>query len=129
MVGSMSTEQGSGKTVIVKNQKGDLPFPWSEKDPYKLPVSIDRVQKLLLASGEKAEVNSRQPVHGLNLQRLACRLGEAVGGANHRSHHEGHASHDGGARPGSGQFAACMHLCTKVSRQWSVCSMHPCARH
>lgn len=45
------SEQTSGKTVIVKNQQGDLPFPWSEKDPYKLPVSIDRVQKLLLASG------------------------------------------------------------------------------
>eukprot|EP00798_Chlamydomonas_sp_ICE-L_P011184 gene11184-18798_t len=36
-----------GKTVIVKNTEGDMPFPWSEKDPYKLPVSIDRVQKLL----------------------------------------------------------------------------------
>ncbi|KAG1672610.1 hypothetical protein FOA52_002090 [Chlamydomonas sp. UWO 241] len=45
------SQQTEGKTVIVKNQTGDLPFPWSEKDPYKLPVSIDRVQKLLLTQG------------------------------------------------------------------------------
>ncbi len=45
------TDQAGGKAVIVKNQKGDLPFPWSEKDPYKLPVSIDRVQKLMLGAG------------------------------------------------------------------------------
>jgi len=45
------SEQASGKTVIVKNQAGELPFPWSEKDPYKLPVSIDRVQRLLLSLG------------------------------------------------------------------------------
>ena len=42
-----------GKTVIVKNAPGDLPFPWSEKDPYKLPVSIERVQKMLMAAGER----------------------------------------------------------------------------
>jgi hypothetical protein len=42
------SEQASGKAVIVKNTPGEMPFPWSEKDPYKLPVSIDRVQKLLL---------------------------------------------------------------------------------
>lgn len=28
-----------------------MPFPWSEKDPYKLPVSIERVQRLLLSKG------------------------------------------------------------------------------
>ena len=39
------------KTIVVKNTPGDMPFPWSEKDPYKLPVSIDRVQKLLLSYG------------------------------------------------------------------------------
>ena len=44
-----------GKTVIVKNAPGDLPFPWSEKDPYKLPVSIERVQKMLMAAGERGE--------------------------------------------------------------------------
>ena len=44
-----------GKTVIVKNAPGDLPFPWSEKDPYKLPVSIERVQKMLMAAGERRE--------------------------------------------------------------------------
>lgn len=37
---------------MVKNTPGEMPFPWSEKDPYKLPVSIDRVQKLLLQQGE-----------------------------------------------------------------------------
>lgn len=46
-------EQAPGKTVIVKNTGSgeSMPFPWSEKDPYRLPVSIDRVQQLLLASG------------------------------------------------------------------------------
>ena len=47
------SEQAPGKTVIVKNRPaGEMPFPWSEKDPYKLPVSIDRVQKMLMNAGE-----------------------------------------------------------------------------
>lgn len=46
------SDQASGKTIIVKNKpQADMPFPWSEKDPYKLPVSIDRVQKLLMTAG------------------------------------------------------------------------------
>lgn len=45
-------EQAAGtKTVLVKTTPGDLPLPWSEKDPYKLPMSIDRVQRLLLSYG------------------------------------------------------------------------------
>jgi hypothetical protein len=49
-------QQDGGKTVLVKTS-GDqpgaegMPFPWSEKDPYKLPVSIERVQRLLLGHG------------------------------------------------------------------------------
>ncbi|GBF99524.1 transcription termination factor [Raphidocelis subcapitata] len=39
------------KTLIQKAGPGDMPFPWSEKDPYKLPVSIDRVQRMLLTLG------------------------------------------------------------------------------
>eukprot|EP00199_Chlamydomonas_sp_CCMP681_P006440 CAMPEP_0119106548 /NCGR_PEP_ID=MMETSP1180-20130426/4640_1 /TAXON_ID=3052 ORGANISM="Chlamydomonas cf sp, Strain CCMP681" /NCGR_SAMPLE_ID=MMETSP1180 /ASSEMBLY_ACC=CAM_ASM_000741 /LENGTH=218 /DNA_ID=CAMNT_0007091911 /DNA_START=90 /DNA_END=746 /DNA_ORIENTATION=+ len=39
------------KTVVVKNKTGDLPFPWSEKDPYRLPVSIERVQRMLMSKG------------------------------------------------------------------------------
>ncbi len=45
------SEQAPGKAVVVKNKSGDLPFPWSEKDPYKLPVSIERIQKLLSTEG------------------------------------------------------------------------------
>jgi len=37
--------------VIQKTTPGEMPFPWSEKDPYKLPVSIDRVQKMLITLG------------------------------------------------------------------------------
>jgi hypothetical protein len=49
-------QQEGSKTVLVKTS-GDqpgvegMPFPWSEKDPYKLPVSIERVQRLLLGHG------------------------------------------------------------------------------
>ncbi|KAF5843685.1 mitochondrial transcription termination factor [Dunaliella salina] len=47
-----AVEQSEGtRTAIIKNTEGDLPFPWSEKDPYALPVSIDRVQRLLLGLG------------------------------------------------------------------------------
>ncbi|KAI8462539.1 MAG: hypothetical protein J3K34DRAFT_447696 [Monoraphidium minutum] len=48
-----ATEQPSEgtKTLIQKAAPGDLPFPWSEKDPYKLPVSIDRVQRMLITLG------------------------------------------------------------------------------
>lgn len=54
-----ATEQPSDstKTLIQKAVPGDLPFPWSEKDPYRLPVSIDRVQRMLISLGwEKAWV-------------------------------------------------------------------------
>jgi hypothetical protein len=40
------------KTVVQKMTPGDVPFPWSEKDPFRLPVSIDRVQKMLITLGE-----------------------------------------------------------------------------
>lgn len=39
------------KTIVQKTLPGDVPFPWSEKDPYRLPVSIDRVQKMLITLG------------------------------------------------------------------------------
>lgn len=39
------------KTIVQKITPGDVPFPWSEKDPYRLPVSIDRVQKMLITLG------------------------------------------------------------------------------
>jgi hypothetical protein len=39
------------KTVVQKITPGDVPFPWSEKDPYRLPVSIDRVQRMLITLG------------------------------------------------------------------------------
>lgn len=39
------------KTVVVKNTPGELPLPWSEKDPYKLPLSIDKVQRMLHSLG------------------------------------------------------------------------------
>ncbi|PNH04516.1 hypothetical protein TSOC_009314, partial [Tetrabaena socialis] len=39
------------KTVITKNTPGELPLPWSEKDPYKLPLSIDKVQRMLMSLG------------------------------------------------------------------------------
>eukprot|EP00879_Flechtneria_rotunda_P001587 GHRR01001746.1.p1 GENE.GHRR01001746.1~~GHRR01001746.1.p1 ORF type:complete len:243 (+),score=70.72 GHRR01001746.1:169-897(+) len=39
------------KTIVQKTSRGDVPFPWSEKDPYRLPVSIDRVQKMLITLG------------------------------------------------------------------------------
>jgi hypothetical protein len=42
------------KTVVQKMTPGDVPFPWSEKDPFRLPVSIDRVQKMLITLGEWA---------------------------------------------------------------------------
>lgn len=46
------SQQSDAKVVIVKNTTGDMPFPWSDKDPYKLPVSIERVQKMLFKFGE-----------------------------------------------------------------------------
>jgi hypothetical protein len=45
------SQQQEGRTIVVKNQPGDLPFPWSEKDPYRLPASIERVQRLLFNNG------------------------------------------------------------------------------
>eukprot|EP00882_Tetradesmus_deserticola_P013365 GHRQ01014189.1.p2 GENE.GHRQ01014189.1~~GHRQ01014189.1.p2 ORF type:complete len:116 (+),score=38.98 GHRQ01014189.1:198-545(+) len=51
-----ATDQQSGdmKTVVQKITPGDVPFPWSEKDPFRLPVSIDRVQKMLITLGERS---------------------------------------------------------------------------
>eukprot|EP00878_Enallax_costatus_P021102 GHUV01022333.1.p1 GENE.GHUV01022333.1~~GHUV01022333.1.p1 ORF type:complete len:192 (+),score=34.37 GHUV01022333.1:188-763(+) len=50
---SAATDQQADnmKTVVQKITPGDVPFPWSEKDPYRLPVSIDRVQKMLITLG------------------------------------------------------------------------------
>ncbi len=39
------------KTVITKTTPGELPLPWSEKDPYKLPSSIEKVQRMLFSLG------------------------------------------------------------------------------
>lgn len=49
-----SAQSGDMKTVVQKMTPGDVPFPWSEKDPFRLPVSIDRVQKMLITLGECA---------------------------------------------------------------------------
>uniref|UniRef100_A0A383VML2 Uncharacterized protein n=1 Tax=Tetradesmus obliquus TaxID=3088 RepID=A0A383VML2_TETOB len=46
-----SAQSGDMKTVVQKMTPGDVPFPWSEKDPFRLPVSIDRVQKMLITLG------------------------------------------------------------------------------
>lgn len=43
---------------------GDVPFPWSEKDPYRLPVSIDRVQKMLVTLGERLLYWGSAHTHG-----------------------------------------------------------------
>ncbi|KAJ9517132.1 hypothetical protein QJQ45_009114 [Haematococcus lacustris] len=51
VVAALSEQADGVKTVVVRNTPGDMPFPWSEKDPYKLPVSIDRVQRILLGLG------------------------------------------------------------------------------
>lgn len=51
VVAEMSKQSEGTKTIMVKNTPGDLPFPWSEKDPYRLPVSIERVQRLLMNAG------------------------------------------------------------------------------
>lgn len=48
------------KTIVQKTLPGDVPFPWSEKDPYRLPVSIDRVQKMLITLGEWRGGTKRQ---------------------------------------------------------------------
>jgi len=42
-----------GKTVLVKTAAPgeQMPFPWGEKDPYRLPVSIERIKRLLLGNG------------------------------------------------------------------------------
>jgi len=50
-VAQISQQAEGTRTIMVKNTPGEMPFPYSEKDPYKLPVSIDRVQKLLLQLG------------------------------------------------------------------------------
>lgn len=47
----MSQQSDGSKTIVVRNKTGDLPFPWSEKDPYRLPVSIERVQRQLMNAG------------------------------------------------------------------------------
>ncbi|GIL74699.1 hypothetical protein Vretimale_2333 [Volvox reticuliferus] len=39
------------RTVVTKNTPGELPLPWSEKDPYKLPLSIEKVQRMLFSLG------------------------------------------------------------------------------
>lgn len=52
-VAQISQQAEGTRTVMVKNTPGEMPFPWSEKDPYKLPASIDRVQKMLITLGEQ----------------------------------------------------------------------------
>jgi hypothetical protein len=49
-----ATEQPSeGTKTLIQKAPGaaEMPFPWTEKDPYRLPVSIDRVQRMLLGLG------------------------------------------------------------------------------
>ncbi|KXZ54172.1 hypothetical protein GPECTOR_5g269 [Gonium pectorale] len=47
----VTPQSTDSKTVITKNTTGELPLPWSEKDPYKLPLSIEKVQRMLLSLG------------------------------------------------------------------------------
>lgn len=61
------TQSENTKVVIQKTAPGEMPFPWSEKDPYKLPVAIERVQKLLITKG--AWRHAGLVVHG-----VGCRL-------------------------------------------------------
>ncbi|KAF8059703.1 hypothetical protein HT031_005111 [Scenedesmus sp. PABB004] len=54
VAGAAATDAPGGaemKTVVQKITPGEVPFPWSEKDPYRLPVSIERVQKMLVMLG------------------------------------------------------------------------------
>lgn len=55
MVCQLAEAPENTKTVLVKSTPGDLPLPWSEKDPYRLPASIDKVQRLLMGFGERPE--------------------------------------------------------------------------
>ncbi|MEW5314326.1 MAG: hypothetical protein WDW38_005834 [Sanguina aurantia] len=45
------SQQSEDKVVVMKNSVGDLPIPYSDKDPYKLPLSIERVQRMLFRFG------------------------------------------------------------------------------
>ncbi len=50
----------------MKNTPGELPLPWSEKDPYKLPLSIDKVQRMLHSLGgseRQGPCGHRSPLH------------------------------------------------------------------
>lgn len=51
VVAQLSAPAEGSKTVIQKAGKEEMPFPWSEKDPYKLPVAIEKVQRLLMTQG------------------------------------------------------------------------------
>jgi hypothetical protein len=53
VVCQLSQQSADTKTVLVKNTPGELPLPWSDKDPYKLPLSIEKVQRLLSSFGER----------------------------------------------------------------------------
>jgi hypothetical protein len=60
------------KTVVQKTLPGDVPFPWSEKDPYRLPVSIDRVQKMLITLGVWRCVVCADVLGGGGVERRWC---------------------------------------------------------
>lgn len=81
----------SSKTIIQKTASGDMPFPWSEKDPYKLPIAIDRVQRMLITLGwEKPWVEQIVDRIMKNMLRTTEERAQVSGGARYLSELYGH---------------------------------------
>lgn len=107
------TQQDSGsRTIVQKNTPGEMPFPWSEKDPYRLPVAIERVQQQLMAKGEVWGGGGRTCMEGLHDRRCVlhawraglCRVLHALCQCTAPAPELGHARH-GACMPGAHQGA------------------------
>jgi hypothetical protein len=76
MATATGTQQDGSRTIMQKNTPGEMPFPWSEKDPYRLPVAIERVQQHLVAKGAcRGTRHLRMALDAVQ----CCRLGLAAG--------------------------------------------------
>jgi hypothetical protein len=103
------------KTIVQKTTPGEMPFPWSEKDPYRLPVSIDRVQKLLVTLGGAAGADQGSIAAGVEEGQPGSQL-QAPGNAGVHALQQGLVCAPAALAPGR----LAVQYCTKSTKPAAV---------